>query len=118
MPRPFVSANPRKRYHGKPCKHGHTERWKSNSACVECERERIKKRALLRERIPRAKNTPDKPKLCGYGCSPYEKPPSEFYLNKMGTLSTYCKACYKIYHADMWKNKYSRLGRKASDVLR
>ena len=27
------------KYHGKPCKHGHTLRYKSNGACVQCKKE-------------------------------------------------------------------------------
>ena len=117
MSRPRILSNPAVRYHGKPCKFGHTERYRSTKTCVECTR--TLKAALYQKngRRSRTKNFPDRPKLCGNGCSPTPHPPESFYKTKYGTLSTDCKTCLKAYKAEMWRIKYKTLGKPIESVL-
>lgn len=110
-----------KTYIGSPCKKGHTLRYVSTCHCVECSsaqmRERTRKQREANGVVRRIKNFGDQPKLCP-ACDTV-KPPEDYYKTRFGTLFTDCKACLKIYRAEMWRTKYKKsLGKSIEAVLR
>ena len=81
-------------YHGKPCKQGHTKRYRSNQTCIECSRVYAAEKAKTRPsraKSPRKLNLPDRPKECRY-CEQI-KPPEAFYVTVLGYLTSYCRPC-------------------------
>lgn len=125
MARPRILINPALRYHGKPCKLGHTERYRSNNNCVECLRvQAASRRPKTGPGVQKSqvKNHPDRPKLCPQ-CNTV-KEPSEYWLSRSGTLTTYCKECSKETMRIMRKLKYNenrrmkKLGKPINSVIR
>jgi len=125
MARPRILINPALRYHGKPCKLGHTERYRSNNNCVECLRVQAASRRPRTGpgvRPSQVKNFPDRPKLCP-DCNQV-KQPEEYSRTRHGTLTTNCKECVKETMRIMRALKYNEnrrmkraLGKSLATVL-